>query len=226
VNSHFEDEAMSTIPRSAVSPHLQRILKRLQRAHDVARRLGRDPWDFAVSLAELTKLDFAIDDFVKLAAQGLVEHRLETTGTGQSKRTFGLNQGIFLSPDTCLILTPAGARWVQESCRCEDSETPTPLLALWTETPHWQPTLRELHFAGRLVKRFRQPADAQEAVLNAFETLGWPTVIDDPLPGQEHHDPKQRLLYTTKNLNRHQSHRCLYFFGIGNGRQLGWRRFS
>ena len=41
------------------------------------------------------------------------------------------------------------------------------------ELPHWNGDLREWTFLGRLVKRFRQPADSQELVLVEFERIGY-----------------------------------------------------
>jgi hypothetical protein len=61
---------------------------------------------------------------------------------------------------------------------------------------------------GRLVKRFRQPAVLQHAVLSAFQELGWPARMEDPLPPMD--DPqaaKLRLREVIKRLNRFQRNR-------------------
>ena len=42
----------------------------------------------------------------------------------------------------------------------------------------------------RVVKQFRVPAGNQELILAAFEEMGWPPHIDDPLPPVHDLDPK------------------------------------
>jgi hypothetical protein len=67
--------------------------------------------------------------------------------------------------------------------------------------PIWNGLLRELRFEGKLAKRFRQPAPLQARILQEFEEFGWPEVIEDPLPPDTDHEPKERLHDTIKNLN-------------------------
>jgi hypothetical protein len=74
-----------------------------------------------------------------------------------------------------------------------------------------------------VVKRFRQPAEQQELVLAAFEEQGWPPRIDDPLPGGNGVNAKQRLRDAMKNLNRHQRNRRIRFEADGTGKGILWR---
>ena len=81
--------------------------------------------------------------------------------------------------------------------------------------PKWDAELRELRLGSQLLRRFRQRASCQEAILSAFEEEGWPARIDDPLPPKSGHDAKRRLHSTIENLNR----------GVATGRDmLLWRR--
>ena len=81
---------------------------------------------------------------------------------------------------------------------------------------------RELIVGGQVVKRFRQPASNQEAVLAAFEEEGWPHRVYDPLPLKEDLDAKQRLHETIKSLNGHRRARIMRFFGDGTGEGVCW----
>jgi hypothetical protein len=88
--------------------------------------------------------------------------------------------------------------------------------------PRWDPECRVLLVGGRVVKQFRVPAGNQELILAAFEEMGWPRHIDDPLPPVHDLDPKQRLRDTISRLNRNQKQRLIRFHGDGNGRGLRW----
>jgi hypothetical protein len=88
--------------------------------------------------------------------------------------------------------------------------------------PTWDARHRELWFDGRLVKRFRVPAENQELVLAVFEEEGWPARIDDPLAPAHGLDVKARLQSTIKSLNRRQYAPLLRFFGNGCGRSVCW----
>jgi hypothetical protein len=67
------------------------------------------------------------------------------------------------------------------------------------------------------------PAPAQELILAAFQEEGWPPAIDDPLPSQFNQDPKRRLHYTVRNLNRGQKPIRIRFFINGNGETIRWK---
>ncbi len=89
------------------------------------------------------------------------------------------------------------------------------------EKPHWDKAKHTLWFRGVIVKRFRQPADNQQRLLDAFEEEGWPPQIDDPLP-QDAINPKVRLHDTIKRLNHNQETHLLHFGGVRNGEGISW----
>jgi hypothetical protein len=75
-------------------------------------------------------------------------------------------------------------------------------------------------WGGTLIKRFRQPAENQEQVLNAFQEEDWPDRIDDPLPPKPNMELKRRLRDTVAALNKHHETECLIKFepdGTGEG---------
>jgi hypothetical protein len=88
--------------------------------------------------------------------------------------------------------------------------------------PRWDQLLRELWLGNRLVKRFRVPADNQELILSAFEELGWPRHIDDPLPPSAIVDRCERLHAAIKRLNGCQAEPLLKFSGDGRGTGIFW----
>lgn len=88
--------------------------------------------------------------------------------------------------------------------------------------PRWDAVRRELSVDGQMVKRFRQPAPNQEAVLTAFEEEGWPPRIYDPLSPQAGLDQKRRLHETIKTLNRRRLARVIRFCGDGTGEGVFW----
>jgi len=83
--------------------------------------------------------------------------------------------------------------------------------------PVWDRERRELRLGDIVVKRFKWPAENQELVLNAFEDLGWPSRIDDPLVAHPTICPKRRLHDTLKCLNRKQVNELVKFRGDGTG---------
>jgi hypothetical protein len=78
-----------------------------------------------------------------------------------------------------------------------------------------------------VIKRFRQPATNQVAVLASFQELHWRRHIDDPLTGNPDCEPKRRLRDTVFALNRHHITRnVLVFQADGTGTGIIWRWHS
>lgn len=93
-------------------------------------------------------------------------------------------------------------------------------------TPIWDQARRELWFDGHLIKRFRQPSPNQETILAAFQEEGWPSSIDDPLPHDPGQEPKRRLHFTIRNLNRGHKRVAIHFAGDGTGQGVTWKRLA
>ncbi len=83
--------------------------------------------------------------------------------------------------------------------------------------PIWDRDRRELRFGDTVVKRFKWPAENQELVLNAFQDLGWPIRVENPLAAHPSICPKRRLHDTLKCLNRKQVNELIKFRGDGTG---------
>ncbi len=70
-----------------------------------------------------------------------------------------------------------------------------------TEKPRWNAAARQLWWAERVVRHFRNDAANQAAVLAAFEKAGWPPRIPDPLPKMGVRKAKRRRWRTVEALN-------------------------
>ena len=88
--------------------------------------------------------------------------------------------------------------------------------------PVWKAESRELLFRGETVKRFRWPSKEQEIVLAAFQKLGWPERIDDPLPISE--QQLLRLHDTAKCLNKNQENNVIRFRIDESGTKVRWEQ--
>jgi len=93
--------------------------------------------------------------------------------------------------------------------------------------PAWDAERRELRLGLVMVKEFRQPAKNQETILAAFQEENWPPRIDDPLPGGDNRDARERLHNTVNRLNR-QPVRMIRFLLDGTGQGILWelRKFA
>lgn len=222
------------------------VLHRLSNAHKAAYACGRDAWDFSIKLSEIQNLGAETYVVRKLICQGLIVHRKETTGaipSDDKRRTFGETDGLVLSEKSCFVVSKQGYQIVNSykmNSEAKESDATsshhsqplgqhnktekveTGILGA-SSRPHqlnkpvWDRERRELRLGEFVVKRFRWPAVNQELVLNAFEDLGWPPRISNPLATHPNICPKTRLHDTLKCLNRKQVNELIKFRGDGTG---------
>lgn len=210
-------------------------LELILEAHEYARDVDRDVWEFAVEIKRLLKAGLSRSDLRWLVCKGYVMHGREVTLDGDNRRRFLSTGELSFTRRTCFVLTEAGirlARTVVVPAESSPSGLPTTYDVARADangngqaiaaTPRWDGDRHELHVGDRLVKRFRWPASNQETVLAAFEEEGWPVKIDDPLPPQPMLDPKRRLNDTIKCLNRKQKNHVLHFRSDGTGEGVVW----
>jgi hypothetical protein len=208
---------------------LHEPLEMLLAAYDRAAEVQCPVWDCAIKIEHLLVRGLTVADLRWLVDHHLVERAVETTPPGSSQRTFRTSGSHSVSA-TCAVLTAAGAALVRSMKAVEGSfrtsgatppgcrDTGTPQLV-----PRWDGDRRELLLAGRVVKRFRQEASVQEAILAAFEEEGWPPCILDPLSPRSGLDPKQRLHSAINSLNRAQKYPGVHFRGNGTGQGICWQ---
>jgi hypothetical protein len=86
-----------------------------------------------------------------------------------------------------------------------------------TIMPRWNDDKRSLSVGDQLIKCLTKPAPLQTLVLRAFQELGWPARIDDPLKAGQRD-------YTVASLNRnHTSPGIIQFGRDGTGEGINWR---
>ena len=99
----------------------------------------------------------------------------------------------------------------------QDSSHTEKMLGSEVQTPKYDSQLRELTFGKVLLKKFKQPAENQELILQAFEEEGWPDRIDNPLPRQTQHS------VTVRDLNRNMKSSAIRFELDGTGNGIIWK---
>lgn len=85
------------------------------------------------------------------------------------------------------------------------------------DKPRWDPETGQLQYSGNLARKVKRQAKNLRAVLNAFEELGWPSRMDDPLGGGKN---PTRVNDTVKTLNTGLS--MLRFRADGRGEGYSW----
>jgi hypothetical protein len=192
-------------------------LRLLLEAHECARELGEDAWEFAVEIRCLVEAGMTHTHLRWLQANDYVRQAAEQTCARRRQRVFRAAANLSYSGATCFVLSANGVAYARAA-----AGGPAPATGLEEPRPFWDQVRRELRVGGALVKRFRQPAQTQELILAAFEEEGWPPRIDDPLPPRKHQLTKRRLHSTITNLNRGQGPGFIRFAGGGDGQSVLW----
>jgi hypothetical protein len=205
----------------------------LRDAWEYARECNEGDWQMSVEIASLRAAGLTNSELRWLISRGLVNHQVEVTRASDRTRRFRKINSLVLPDGSCFVLTPAGRELIYRLGSAPNEVAPGEIAERAAErrsddrraappSPHWDAMLHELTIGSTLVKRFRCPAKAQERILLAFQEDGWPPAIDDPLPTQFDQDPKRRLHYTIRNLNRGQRPLRIRFFINGNGETIRW----
>ncbi len=221
-------------PAGEVRDHLEvrktTLLERLREALDTARELQHDAWDFALDLAGLRVAGVSDSEVRWAVVMGMADHRMEVTTAGAQRRCFIDVANLQLTEKSCFVLTRAGERLATEQQLVQAVRVYSPAAmpadaqacVAGGPLPVWDPNRRQLRVNALIVKEFKVPAANQVLVLSAFQELGWPTAIDDPLPPRLGLDRKRRLHDTINSLNRNQRRSLLKFRGKGNGKGVFW----
>src|SRR5262249_27206296 len=160
-----------------------------------------------------------------LIAAGHVEHRVEQTPRARH-RSFRAAASGHWHKGSRFVLTAAGARLARQLLqqgRLGLLDGGGPVAASGNGTPYWDAAVRDLWYRHNLVKHFRREAPNQEHLLDAFQELGWPRRMDDPLPRHAGVDSRDRLRDTVKSLNRCQTPHVLHFEVEVTGLGVRWR---
>lgn len=173
------------------------------------------PGDAQRSFRKLPPTSLPAEARVVLTSPGAAELRLVATHNASDRQP--LSTEIDAAPEVGRPVQSILARIQPESAKDNTIALPAP-----RPTPVWDRNLRELHFCGRLVKKYRVPAANQELILSALQEENWPEWIDDPLPPAAQIAPKKRLQATINSLNRNQVAPTLRFHVNHNGQIVSW----
>jgi hypothetical protein len=219
----------SPAPHSSPEPHAdaqehaemihrcQAGLRLLFDGSSYARELGRDRWEFAVEIEFLNAAGLTNNDLRWLAAKGYVEHALETTAKGKTRRSSPAGR-LPLPPGSCFVLTDAGVELTRAVLALPEPAIPQAN----SDVPHWDAATHSLSWRGQLIKHFKHEAPFQEAILDAFQASNWSRYVLVALPKEEGINPKVRLRGAIRNLNRGCG-RCIRFTQEGNGGRVAWQ---
>jgi hypothetical protein len=216
--------ARGAIPGLHLTASMWLGLRHLLKAHDTAHELNRPKWEFAVELETLERAGCDRNDLRALICARLVEHGLETTPARLKRRSFRRTAGLRLTPASCFVLSDWGLAISSHRSAPKaggDEAASPPAAPSCSLQPVWDPIRHELRLGQVVLKRFRQPAKNQQAILAAFEEDGWPPHIDNPIPGGEDENAQDRLHDAVKRLNR-QIKGLLRFECDGTGEGVVW----
>jgi hypothetical protein len=198
----------------------------LLQATTLAHRARQSPWEFGVDGPLLIAAGLTQEQFQWLADEKYVQ--LTEQVTRQSNGATACRQMVLaqLHGKKRVVLTAAGEKAARSLCRVvvqqaallpgRNGDCRARLVPTWDKANH------RLSLAGFLIKVFKRPAPNQQLILAAFQELGWPRSIDDPLAPRPRTNPKHRLHDTIEDLKQHQITPLINFFGDGTGRGVGW----
>ncbi len=87
---------------------IQPGLVQLAEAHDYARDVQADVWQYAVEIDSLRRLGLTPEDLRWLIDRGYVEHGCEITKAGDPARRFRRSRKSTFRQKTCFVVTAAG----------------------------------------------------------------------------------------------------------------------
>jgi hypothetical protein len=215
-----------------MNARLQACLRLSLDAADYAHDTAKPPEHFAVELADLMAAGVLHMDVQWLLAKGHVKSVGDDSQAGQPDRSAKADSPRNLSARMRFVLTASGIRLARQI-----SDTPLPAESHGRRKgrtlridaaqknragPHWDSSTRRLFLGETLVKQFLVPAKNQEAILEAFERLGWPECIDNPLADGDETSAQRRLHNAITRLNHQQIHPIIRFHGTGTGTGVRW----
>lgn len=193
------------------NPAVRRALAILAEAHQCARDAGASAAHYAVPVTELRAAGCSDRILHWLLDKGYARHS-GARGHAADRLEFGPASRFTATRQAAATAAGLGT-------------PPADSPPAGGDKPDWRDDLGELRFRGRLVRRFRNAASNQRAILNAFQRAGWQPVIANPLPRDKAgaNRVKERLHDAIKNLNRGHACRCIQFYGTNGGCSVGWK---
>jgi hypothetical protein len=218
---------MSTHPSEPArpSPRARRALRQLLEAHERARELALDVWQFALEVSALQHSGVTNTDLRWLVSKGYVEHAVERTGPRDAARTFERCHNLRVSEQSCFVLSAAGLVLARAKGRAAAPPPPPAPGRRWRAdrgaAPSWDAGQHTLFCGGQIIKEYHCDAPHQEAILAAFEAQHWARCVSVALPDDPGVSAKERLRNAVRNLNR-GVRPYLRFHQEGNGSRVSW----
>jgi hypothetical protein len=155
------------------------------------------------ALAGLARVGVPVPSAVRLAVQsGRLDIMLQTTPAAGRPEQAEILKAIQSHEE-------AGRAWFRATLAAIAPPPPR---------PRWDRANRELWYGNTLCARYKRPAPNQHLLLQAFEELGWPERIDDPLPRGRRADTISDLQATLK-----AHHSAIVIERDGSGTGFTWR---
>ncbi len=179
-----------------------------------ARKLGYPPWHLAVEIQTLEAAGLHAVALRWLIHQDLLSHFRDLDPAPEGA-------GLTFDPRSRFVFTEKGRVW------CADMLAHSPRHTLETGgrtilTPSWNKNLRELWFAGLLVKAFERGAPAQERMYQDFQEVAWNVRMDDPLPPRRGLRGSGKMRYLAERMTKSLDLPVLRFFADGTGTAICW----
>jgi hypothetical protein len=196
-----------------------RALLRLAEARSEAESAKGDTWQYAVAI-DVLRHHVGVNnlDLRRLVNERLIEHRSETTGASEPRRTFRRGGAVQFSTAACFIISPQGARFVQrvfESLRAAD--------AIECDIkPRWDAATGDWTFRGALVKHLRSAASAQRDLLDWCQKQEWCNPIANPWAEMPPRERSRYLCRLLDSLNSRQREAHIHFSSIEKSRSFRW----
>lgn len=145
-----------------------------------------------------------------------------------------VGHGVF-SSQSRLVLTPAGAQWVQEQLQQSNGASHTngttlatlpgaPVILPLPPQPQWIAGHHTLWWGANVVKRFPHPAGSQEPLLDIIEAAHWKQPVSTAPLRQRGQALKTTVRNTVYRLSEHQEVPLIEFSSDGSGHYVLWRR--
>lgn len=216
-----------------ISLRVREALLELLQDHTYAVDLSQDVWEFATEIGRLQRIGISNNDIRWMVGRGWLLHAHQINKSDIHRRN--LQPASTLDEQSCFVLTARGVSIAEQTRSTILGEDRRAIANLdrglngasasarrRAIEPKWDSEFNRLYLGQVLVKEFKVPSPNQSIVLTAFDEEHWPTRIDDPLPHSSNVDPKERLRYTIKSLNKHQKTRAIRFGGDGSGEGIVW----
>jgi hypothetical protein len=136
-----------------------------------------DPWQEAVTLAELRQAGVRKADLRRMIRNGLVEYRVEATTARSKRRRFQKWDNLSIPERSCFILTERGVTAASGAALDHASDGAAGHAGHGGHSqqvgrPYWD-GVRRLYWASEVIKEFRRMAPDQMPVLEECQRQGW-----------------------------------------------------